>query len=287
MERKIWDGLFDNVAQNLGEEYSLMLVEELASIVGKTDFALKTLGVEYDVEPKSIPGVNTIQNLRPLSPKEMSVTEVLGMPGATKTTICERLESLNLPHVVIAKEPFGILETLGIGTRGKKSTEEITNLHLQTYGATLMEVEDAVLKLTDPATDETKGIVVADRSLRDHLVWAGNLLLNGYISLENYYKSLALHDLTRKLVKVGEAEDEYIAKSIFVLMVNPETSLSRKGRLGGVLNERFLSLLYSQYLRLIVDLEAEGQNNLVVLDMSEDLESSFQKFMTFFKQIYN
>jgi hypothetical protein len=285
MERKLWNRLFSNVAKELGGEYSEMLFEELAIIMDKTDYALESLGVDYDVQPCNIPGVDTIQNLQTLNPNGLSVVEVLGMPGATKTTICAHIEKLNLPDVVVAKEPFGVLETLGIETRDKDTTEEIARVHFQTFGATLMELEDAVSKLTNPITGEKKGVVVADRSLKDHLVWADNLLLNGYIDLESYYISLRQHEAIRKLYKIGEVEDEYEPKSTFVLMVDSPTSLVRKGRVGRVLNERSLLLLYSQYLRLIADQRKEGRKNLVVLDMSDDIETNVVKFLEMYQKI--
>lgn len=269
---------FPTAVENLGEEALTPLWRQAYTWqITFTELSLQRLGVNRDVRPNLIPGEDKISNFNPITAGEIGLINVIGMPGAGKDTMIKMYDELGKPRVSCAPEE-GYFWTQEFDPNMKT----IWRRHLRAYGGTEMEVDEMVDKLGGRWKGE-KGVGVMNRSNEDNfLAFAYSFFLNGFIGVSELITSQRFYhffqysptiNLRDKLVSIDD-----ITAATVVLMVDPMTSLEQKGRIGRIMNAEFLSLMYCQYLRMICRMRDDSYRNLVVLDMSGDITTSFKKF---------
>lgn len=277
-----WESKYFPVAQqNIGEESKLALWRSVYRWQATfTELELQNLGVNCDVHPSRIPQVDHIQNFQPFDPNtEIGIVDVIGMPGAGKDTLIDMFRGLNRPNVICAPEEGYFW------SREESPLTELRQRHLQVYGGTDMEIDELIDGLGGLDKRGT-GMGLLNRSISDNfLAFAYSFFLSGHIGIADLIMSQKFFHYFQYSPTIhvggGMQSVEDVTKATLILMVDPTTSIQRKNRTGRIMNEEFLSLLYSQYLRMIARLQESSQPNLVVLNMMgsrSDLGDNFDKF---------
>lgn len=251
-----------------------------------TDLELKSLGITDSTEPKDIPGVNTVQNLEPINPRnELGLIEIIGPPGGGKDTLIRLIENKQYPYVNCTPEEGYFW------THKDAPFENIRERHFRAYGGTEMEIDDAISRMTQTKTKPT-GAILLNRSFRDNF-WAFgySFFLAGHIGIKDLLLSQKFFHFFQysPTIKIGDdfTSVENLTAATFVLMPKIEQSLERKKSkgTGRILNLDFLTLLYTQYLRMISRLTTMKVRNLAILDMSGPLDQSISLFEEAFNKV--
>jgi hypothetical protein len=242
-----------------------------------SELALRHLDVSRDTDPALVPNVGEILNPKPLESGEIGLINVIGMPGAGKDTMIGLYSKLEKKRVLCAPE-----EGYFWSKEFDPEMKELRKRHLRAYGGTDMEIDEMIDRLGGLSFGE-KGVGIMNRSNEDNfLAFAYSFFLSGFMGIVDLITSQKLYHYFQYQPSLGlrdqlVSQDDVTAGTI-MLLVNPRISLERKGRSGRILNKKFLGLLYSQYLRMIWRLRADGYRNLAVLDMSGGIEENFSRF---------
>lgn len=228
----------------------------------RTDLAIAQLGINNDGLPGEIPGEGEIYKPALLKGTGIEYVEIMGMPGAGKDTMIDRLGKMSLDRLICTKEPYSQMREVGWFEVGEEDVEQ------KKSAGSLAENLAALLELKRCGYDKG-GLVVLNRSMTDNYFFTLSRLLAGALSISDYKK-----EWMHRVIHSREIT--------FVFMITPEECLKRGE--GGKLGRRFLRVLYSQYLRFISEARHTGWKNLVVLDMSGEIEENFGRFLNLFKQ---
>lgn len=281
-----WEQKYFPVAkENIGSESELALWKSVYSWQTVfTELELRNLGARCDVKPCEIPYVGKIHNLSPINLRtDVGIVDVIGMPGAGKDLMIEKLNSLHYPKVLCAPEEGYFW------TRGESPLTELRQRHIQVYGGTDMEIDELVDKIGGHDKRGT-GVGVLNRSIGDNfMAFAYSFFLAGHIGIADLIMSQKFFHYFQysPTIRLGDGMTsvEGLTKATIVLMVDPTTSIKRKNRTGRIMNQEFLSLLYSQYLRMISRLRESSQSNLVVLNMMGSVDDNFDSFRSVIDQV--
>lgn len=283
---KGWDlKYFPTAKENIGKESDLALWKSVYSWQAVfTELDLRNLGTICDVDPRDIPDVGKIHNLSPINlSTDVGIVDVIGMPGAGKDLMIEKLNALHYPKVLCAPEEGYFW------TRGESPLTELRQRHLQVYGGTDMEIDELVDKISGQDKNGT-GMGMLNRSISDNfLAFAYSFFLSGHIGIADLIMSQKFFHYFQYSPTIrlgaGMTSVDDLTKATIVLMIDPSTSIQRKDRTGRIMNEEFLSLLYSQYLRMVARLRELSQSNLVVLNMMGTVDDNFNSFRSVIDQI--
>ena len=274
-----WDQKYFPVArENIGNESELPLWKSVYSWQAVfTELELRSLGAMCDVKPCEIPDVGKIHNLSPINLRtDIGIVDVIGMPGAGKDLMIEKFNALHYPKVLCAPEEGYFW------TRGESPLSELRQRHIQVYGGIDMEIDELVDKIVGKNKSGT-GLGVLNRSISDNfLAFAYSFFLSGHIGIADLIMSQKFFHYFQysPTIRLGDGMTsvEDLTKATIILMVDPTTSIQRKDRTGRIMNEEFLSLLYSQYLRMISRFRESSQSNLIVLNMMGTINDNFDSF---------
>jgi len=195
----------------------------------------------------------------------------MGMPGAGKDTLLEKLQELarksgRKDFLYSGFEPYSSLKVR------RELSPILDEKHRQEWYESYCAAvgSDMALEL-DGIKD---GLIFLNRSFLDNYIFCEAELLGGRLENILYLDTLFRHAGSQDIT--------------FFLMVPPETSFQRKPREkpGLYMNKRFLRILYSQYLRYISLLtEEDGGNNIIVMDTSGSIEGSFEMFLELIEKV--
>lgn len=223
--------------------------------------------LETHTHLKDIPGINTIYNLSPLisgSSKGNFHIEIKGMPRSGKDTLISRIDSIGHKKVICTKEPYTSIKDW------KKNVpqDSLTQQHLQLAAMFGEFIAGEVIART--SNIENGAIIIHNRGITDNPALNRAKLLYGEVPIKDYY----------------HPEEGWIFRStmkmdaVIIFMQNPQVSISRslleETRSRRHVTKGFLTLLYEQYLREIVELRNKNQKNLLVMDTSNDIETNFE-----------
>jgi len=221
-----------------------------------------------DSTPQEIPNVDSVFNLLPFKGRKLNQTSrniaIIGMPRTGKDTLIEKLISLGHKNILMTSEPYAHIKNW----KKIMPQDAMTQQHLRLAGAfgefIVSEMEKRKRGIEDTA------ITVHNRGLVDHAIFTAARLMYGEIPLQDYF----------------DTEQGWIFRAsinmdaVVIFMQTPETSMKRttlENRQGNHMNQEFLTLLYEQYLKAILDLRRKKQPNLAVIDTSSDINENFQK----------
>lgn len=238
----------------------------------ETEEAIRKLGLDLnDRTPSHIPGINTIQNLKPLvGGTGYTFIDVCGMMGAGKNTFIQKLVDLGDERIVSTPEAFHIVKSMNLFHTGDGLADQ------QNLLASLM----AQLLIGASALPERDkgGVIVLNRSFSDNPVFTRARLLYGDLDIRPLASQQWLYNLTAINGATG----------VILCMIPPAQSLERHHEegIGRYRNPEFLDLLYKEYLRLIYEVRQRNQENFAVLDTSgPSLKDNFQLFKETFGKI--
>lgn len=233
----------------------------------KTETLLKRYDLNVQTKPSEIPGVDQIFNLSPLAKegkKRNLHIEIMGMPRSGKDALLQMLDTLNNKGIISTSEPYASIKDW----KKTMPKDALTQEHLR-LAATFGEfISGEVLARRKGL--EKGALIIHNRGFADHPVFTRTRLMYGEIPLKDYFNP--------EQGWIFRASMEMDA--VIILMQNIETSMERQNtetRSGKHLTPDFLTLLYEQYLREIVELRNKNQKNLVVFDSSGTIEDDFQK----------
>ena len=264
----VWKRFYQLATDRVGGDPEGTLWQEVYEIqTTLTEIELSNLGVNCETPIDKIPFINKIQNPGPIDPeKELGIVEIVGMPGAGKDTMINIFREHNFPNVECAPEE---------GYWWDKQIApfvELRKRNLRAYAGTDMEIDEILDRFKD--RDKNVGVGILNRSIQDNFLAFGySFFLSGYISLGDLLLSQKFFHFYQHVPRdVGDGKTmslDDLTVATVVCMIDPETTLNRISatRQGRILNKDFLSLLYSQYLRMIARLTEMQWKNLVVLDM--------------------
>lgn len=274
-----------------------------------TEHALEELGVEYDTPPGEINRIDEVTRLTPF--KDTEVFEVTGVPGSGKSVLSAELVRRSEGNTILLPEPYDAVRKLGHLKRrdypdrivaSVLMTDELLEIALKLVSldiekeekqrlmgqvlnsqsvADIWDLHDDVFEIE--AITDKKGIVVADR-LYEARVWARSLFLAGRIGFEEFVKleemnTVSIRGLTPSITGLKPPE------SVVIILATPADSLKRKGREGDLMNEEFLRVLYTQYLRRYWELSVNEFPNLVLFDATCNEEKAMEKMSKIYSQI--
>lgn len=248
----------------------VLLVEKFT-----TEKLLERYGLGSQTKTSEIPGIDQIFNLSPLAKegkKRNLHLEIMGMPKSGKDTLLQMLDTLNNKAIICTFEPYASIKNW------KKTMPEdaLTQEHLK-LAATFGEfISGEVLARRKGL--EKGALIIHNRGFTDHSVFTTARLMYGEIPLKDYF-----NPEQGWIFRTSMAMD-----AVIILMQGIETSTERQNtdtRPGKHLTPDFLTLLYEQYLREIIELKNKGQGNLVVFDSSEGIENNFQKLKSILSKI--
>ena len=125
---------------------------------------------------------------------------------------------------------------------------------------------------------EKGALIIHSRGFTDHPVFTKSRLMYGEIPLKDYF------DPEQGWIFRASIEMD----AVIIFMQSIEVSMGRQkgdARSGKHITSDFLSLLYEQYLKEIIELRNKNQKNLVVFDSSGIIEDNFQKLRGFLSKI--
>ena len=240
-----------------------------------TETLLERYGLNVQTKPSEIPGIDQIFNLSPLAKegkKRNLHIEITGMPRSGKDTLLQMLGMLNNKNIVCTLEPYASIKDW------KKTMPEdaLTQEHLK-LAATFGEfISGEVLARRKGL--EKGALIIHNRGFTDHPIFTKARLMYGEIPIKDY--------LDQEQGWIFRASMNLDA--VIILMQDKEASMERQNsdtRPGRHLTQDFLTFLYEQYLRKIVELKNKNQKNLVVFDSSEEIGNNFQKLRSILSKI--
>ena len=235
-----------------------------------TQLALGHLGIGETITPSEVSKVGSLLMRPELIPnlRVPYAVEVLGMPGAGKSTVIERY----------LKELW--------------SRNERNKVSLIDEGARTIKQEFGGLRYTDPFQYSLLGgtatflgyiealknvnsglrMMVSDRGQIDRRVFRRTLFSQGDVNPGIMTdESLFMYGLENTPVQIG---------GVIMLMARPEVAMERKKNLGPVTNMNFLPRLYEQYWRLHEEiLRGEVPYRIYAcIDAEKDSEEVYERF---------
>lgn len=252
------------IEPRIGIERDVLIVQKFA-----TEGILFENGLSRTSSPQEIPDIDSVFNLHPFrdrqhrkkTPRNISI---LGMPRAGKDTFIERLNSLGNENIITTSEPYAHIKAW----KKTMPQDPLTQEHLRLAGAfgefIVSEIEKRKRGI------ENTAITIHNRGLMDHAIFTAARLMYGEIPLQDYFD--------KEQGWIFRASMDMDAAIVF--MQTPETSMERttfEERKGNHMNKEFLTLLYEQYLEVILDLRRRKQPNLAVINTSGGIEENFNK----------
>jgi hypothetical protein len=231
-----------------------------------TELILQKNGLKTNAEVKNIPGINKVFNLSPLvceTNKGNFHIEIKGMPRSGKDKLIEKLNTLGNERIICTKEPYSSVKEW----KKQLPQDSLTQQHLQFAGMLGEFIAGEVM--ARKSNIKNKAFIIHNRGLTDNPILNRAKFLYGEIPINDYFNS----------------QEGWIFKSsikmdaVIIFMQHPQISIFRsllETRSRRHITSDFLSLLYEQYLRDIVELRSKNQSNLLIIDTSNDIETNFQ-----------
>jgi hypothetical protein len=230
--------------------------------VERTEEALKALGVDIYSAPATLSNIDQVKNFERATKSDILLSEVIGMPNTGKDTFIGRLCRYYHEGIVSTLEPYEFLT---------KHDERFRQFHGQDE---IGRESSVALGFLLHSYNEGRTIITNRSSMDYDIVWRRTYFLAG---LSMSWDGSVLSEL----------KPTSISHALYIFLAKPDTSLQRelKGAHGPVMNEKFLTILYSQYLRLIYELR--DRKNLTVINMSGTMEENYRKFLDMYQQVFS